>query len=254
MTSEKGELDANGDQHVEVLASAAAAGCDLAVFPEMSLTGSVDPVRHPDRAVALDDRAVDRVVHATRDTGVDALFGIGERGDGIHHIAQVHAAHGRIMAVQRKRVLGEDEEGFDVVAATERFTCGPVPFGVIICAEAHDDRTWNATAATGAALIALPAAPGLDGRRTDEAGWREGHEWWWGAGVGDAARNAARLGVWVAIATQAGATADEDFPGGAALIDPTGVVRAQLPGWRPGTLVVDVPIDLDGRGSPVATS
>jgi predicted amidohydrolase len=40
---DKGDVDGNLATHLRLLRSAAAAGCDLAVFPEMSLTGSVDP-------------------------------------------------------------------------------------------------------------------------------------------------------------------------------------------------------------------
>jgi 8-oxo-dGTP pyrophosphatase MutT (NUDIX family) len=47
------------------------------------------------------------------------------------------------------------------------------------------------------------------------------------------------------MATQAGATVDEDFPGIAALIAPTGEVVARLPDWRAGTLVVDLPVTTD---------
>jgi ADP-ribose pyrophosphatase YjhB (NUDIX family) len=43
------------------------------------------------------------------------------------------------------------------------------------------------------------------------------------------------------MATQAGATVDEDFPGIAALVDPTGEVVARLPDGRAGELVVEVP-------------
>jgi predicted amidohydrolase len=43
------------------------------------------------------------------------------------------------------------------------------------------------------------------------------------------------------MAGQAGSTADEDFPGLAALISPGGSVTARLPDWREGTLTVDIP-------------
>jgi predicted amidohydrolase len=46
----------------------------------------------------------------------------------------------------------------------------------------------------------------------------------------------------VALATQAGSAVDEDFPGIAALIAPTGEIVARLPDWRAGTLVVDLPL------------
>jgi predicted amidohydrolase len=51
-----------------------------------------------------------------------------------------------------------------------------------------------------------------------------------------------RTGAWVALVTQAGATEDEDFPGVAALVAPSGEVVTRLPDWRAGTLVVDVPL------------
>jgi predicted amidohydrolase len=41
---------------------------------------------------------------------------------------------------------------------------------------------------------------------------------------------------------QAGSTADEDFPGLAALIRPDGTVAARLSDWYPGTLTVDIPL------------
>jgi len=55
-------------------------------------------------------------------------------------------------------------------------------------------------------------------------------------------RHARERHLWIAIATQAGSTHDEDFPGIAALVDPDGEVRAELPDWREGTLIVDVPL------------
>jgi hypothetical protein len=45
------------------------------------------------------------------------------------------------------------------------------------------------------------------------------------------------------MATQAGSTVDEDFPGIAALIGPDGRIVDQLEDWRPGTLIVNAPID-----------
>jgi hypothetical protein len=42
------------------------------------------------------------------------------------------------------------------------------------------------------------------------------------------------------MATQAGTTVDEDFPGIAALVSADGGVIDRLPDWHPGTLVVDL--------------
>lgn len=242
ITCEKGGLEANLATHLDGLAEARAAGCDLAVFPEMSLTGSVDPVRHPERAVTLDDVIVQRLADGTRRTQVAALFGIGEESADEFFITQVYACAGQVLGVQRKRHLGDDEEGFAVSADTSVFEQGAARFASLICAESSVDHTWDASTATGAPLLLLSSAPGLYGRRTDEASWRAGLDWWESAGLADARRQAERLGVWVGMATQAGSAIDEDFPGLAALVAPTGEVVDRLPDWRPGTLVADVPI------------
>ncbi|MEY2459269.1 MAG: hypothetical protein QOG30_1099, partial [Acidimicrobiaceae bacterium] len=215
---EKGDAEANLARHIEALEEARAAGCELAIFPEFSLTGSVDPTRHPERAVALDDELVLRMVDAAHAARVGALFGIAERYDGEFFITQVFALSRTIAGLQRKRHLGDDEVGFSVGADTARFVYGAAGFGAIICAESGVDFTWDASASTGASVLFFCSAPGLYDRRTDEAAWRGGFEWWEGHGLAHARRHAHRLGLWVAMATQAGATVDEDFPGIAALI------------------------------------
>lgn len=242
ITCEKGEVEGNLIRHREVIDEARDAGCALAVFPEMSLTGSVDQIRRPERAISLDHDALLVLAAAANEARVEPVVGIGERlGDDLF-ISQLHLRGGALAAVQRKRKLGEGEEGFATSDHTERFACGGVPFGVVICAESHADFTWDASVAAGERLVCFCSAPGLDERCTDEATWRTGFDWWGTAGLADAQHQAKRLGVWVAMTTQAGSTVDEDFPGIAALIDPNGEIVDRLPDWRPGTLIVDVPL------------
>ena len=149
---------------------------------------------------------------------------------------------GGIAGVQRKRHLGEGEEAYAPAAESVVFEHAGTRFGVVICAEAGFDAPFDAAAAAGARLVLFPAAPGLHGRRTDEASWRRGFCWWEGWGLGNACRQAQRLGLWIALACQADSTADEDFPGLAALVRPDGSVAARLPDWHPGVLTVDVPL------------
>ena len=42
----KGDLERNLAAHLGLLTEAKAKGCELALFPEMSLTGSADPAAH----------------------------------------------------------------------------------------------------------------------------------------------------------------------------------------------------------------
>jgi len=239
---EKGDVQGNLASHLELVADAAAAGGQLALFPEMSLTGSANPAVSPERLISLDHPAVAELAGATAGHGVAACFGIAERGPGDRpYITQVFAAAGRVAGVQRKRHLGEDEGVYTAAAESAVFEHAGTRFGVAICAEAGFDAPFDAAAAAGASLVLFPAAPGLYGRRTDEASWQRGFSWWEGSALGDAGRHAQRLGLWIALVGQAGSTADEDFPGLAALVRPDGSVAARLLDWRPGVLTVDVP-------------
>lgn len=241
-----GDLAANLLSHRETLRAAAEAGCHLAVFPEMSLTGSVDPRTEPDRLIGLDSAVVDALVAATQEFSTAAVFGLAERAaDGGCHITQVWACQGRLVGVYRKRHLGDGEEAYTPGTGPAEFNFGAARFGIAICAEGAVDYPFDEPVAAGADVVLFCAAPGLDGRRSSEESWREGFAWWETAGLGDARRHAQRTRAWVALATQAGSTADEDFPGLAAVVAPDGKVVARLADWRPGTLVVDLPVKVE---------
>jgi predicted amidohydrolase len=239
----KGDVERNLAAHLRLLDQAAASGCDLTLFPEMSLSGSADPATRPEHLVPLDHPAIDRLVQATGETGVGACFGVAERSaTGDAHITQVFAAGGQLAGVQRKRHLGEGEEAFTPATGCAVFEHAGVRFGVAICAEAGFDAPFDDAAAAGARLVLFPAAPGLYGRRTDDASWRSGFSWWEGSSLGDARRHARRLGLWIAQTGQAGSTFGEDFPGLAAVTGPAGQVTARLPDWRAGILTAGIPV------------
>ena len=239
----KDDLAGNLATHLHLVADAASAGCQLVLFPEMSLTGSVDPAVSPAGLITLDHPAIARLAEASSETGVGVCFGVAERGPGGEpYITQVFAAGGRVAGVQRKRHLGEGEDAYTAAAESVVFAHAGVRFGVAICAEAGFDAPFDAAAAAGARLVLFPAAPGLHGRRMDQASWRRGFSWWENSSLGDARRHAQRQQLWVALAGQAGSTVDEDFPGLAALVRPDGSVAARLPDWHPGVLTVEIPL------------
>jgi predicted amidohydrolase len=240
---QKGDPAGNLAAHEAVLREAAAAGCDIAVFPEMSLSGSVEPATQAERLLPIDADVVTRMAELTAAHRVAAVFGIAERAiDGVAHITQLYARDGAIVGHYRKRHLGEGEEAFGPGSDPATFRFGEVTFGIGICAESGVDYPWDEPAAAGARLLFFPAAPGLHGRRVTTDDWVRGFDWWESCGLADARRNAARTGTWIGLATQAGTTEDEDFPGIAALIDPTGAVVSRLPDWREGRLIVDIPV------------
>jgi predicted amidohydrolase len=239
---EKGDIGTNLTAHSHVLEEAGRARVDAVVFPEMSLTGSVDPLVHPERLVTADGPEVAALLDATKALPAVVVFGIGERDGDDAFITQCVARQGALIAIQRKRYLGEGEEAFAVGTRTETFDHAGARMGVMICAESRAAFVVDAIADAGARVVLFCAAPGLTGRRDDDAAFADGLAWWESAGLADAQRHARRRGVWIALATQAGATVDEDFPGLAALVSPTGALVARTPDWRPATLVVDVPL------------
>jgi len=239
MTCPEGDLGGNLKTHLTAVDEASDLGADLVVFPEFSLTGSVDPSTNAGQAIRLNDPAVGELAAATGK--VAAVFGLAGRDGDDFFVTQVVAYGGVIVAVQRKRYLGEGEDGYCTGVETATFQVAGRTCGLVVCAEAGVDWTWDACVQAGAEVILFCSAPGLYGRRTDRAGWRAGLSWWETCGLGDARWQARRLGVWVGMATQAGSTLDEDFPGLAALVSPIGDVVARTPDWRPGRLLVEIP-------------
>jgi predicted amidohydrolase len=170
-------------------------------------------------------------------------FGVAEHSsESRAHIAQVFAAGGRIIGVQRKRHLGEGEESFTPVSISAPIDVSGTTLGIAICAESGFDQSFDVAASAKVSLVLFPAVPGLYGRRTDEDSWSTGFSWWEGKSLGDAARHARRLGIWIAFATQSGSTIDEDSPGLAAFVGPDGEVVDRLPDWHEGVLISDVPL------------
>ena len=240
----KGEIEANLARHVAILHEAAEAGCDIAVFPEMSLTGYVNPKIHAEGSVTLGSDAVLELAEQTAKTGVGALFGIAERADkGGTLITQVFARNGRIDGSYSKRHLGEGEELFQAGGSPFTFRLNDVRFGAAICAESGVAYPFGEPAADGASVVFHCSAPGLWGTRNTDVEWQDGFDWWHGECIERLSAHAEEFGIWIAATGQAGSTVDEDFPGWAGLFDPNGRLVTELPDWREATLIVDIPLD-----------
>jgi hypothetical protein len=86
------------------------------------------------------------------------------------------------------------------------------------------------------------AAPGLYGEQKTRD-WKAGYEWWEGECLKFLTEYSKKYGIWIAVATQAGRTSDEDFPGGGYLFNPQGERVYTTKDWEP--CVVYLEIDLD---------
>lgn len=225
MRCEKGDWPGNLRRAEELMAQASAQGCDIVVFPEMALSGYCDPRRFPEAVQPLDSPLVRQFVNLTARYPIAASGGFIEaKPEGKPYITQLLAKGGRIVGTYRKvNVVEEEAELFSPGSNTPVFQLsmseGDITCALAVCADSDRPDIFESFAEGGARIVFHSSAPGLYTRRTDTAAWQAGFGWY-KAHVG------ARLPVWaksnnlaIAVATQCGATVDEDFPGGSFVFD-----------------------------------
>jgi predicted amidohydrolase len=252
MRCEKGDLSANLDATARYLDEGRERGVDILAFPEASLTGYVDPTRYPAAVLTLDDPAIARFLALTRRAPrTTVLAGIIETNPaGLPFITQLVAREGRLFGVYRKRTIPDEEAHlFTPDRSPGVFSHDGLRFGVAICADIDCPDLFAEQAQAGARIIVECAAPGLFGEQATRD-WRSGYDWWRGECFDKLAVYARSNGVCIAVATQAGRTRDEDFPGGGYLFAPDGRCLAETPDWRKGALWVEagLPPLLAGEG------
>lgn len=208
------DVAANAAAHA---AAVRAAGAQVVVFPELSLTGyELDAP-----PVAVDDERLAPIVRACAETGAMALAGAPVRGDQVHggeerrHIGMLAVDGTGATVAYRKMWLGGAEP--------DRFAPGPAPavltvagwrLGLAICKDTGMPQHAADTAALG---MDAYVAGALDAAQD--------------VGIQDerARRVAADHGVWVAIASFAGVTGGgyAQAAGRSRIWDPAGRVIAE---------------------------
>lgn len=237
-----GDMRASLRSHDLLLDYAARKGCELAVFPEMSLTGYIDPRVEPELALEIDSEPVQSFANTCASKGVAALFGIAEsNGTAKPYVTQLLANSGGVTGMYRKQhIPGDEEPLFSAGNGGGTFELPGLRFGVAICADIERDDAFEQAAAGGATVVFLCAAPGLYGRRESAAAWRSGFNWWREECLRYLPARSQRLGLTIATATQAGTTALEDYPGGCMVFDSAGTAVAELSDWHASALVVEL--------------
>lgn len=244
MCAVKGDIAANLHRTRARLDEAQAAGAEVVVFPEMSLTGYIDPTRWPNAVLSLDDEPVQNLAHITNGTSLTVLAGIAERNPaGRPFITQVVAQGGRIAGAYRKQTIPADEAGwFDAGDGGPVFEHRGIPFGIAICADIDCGDVFSRQVAAGARVIFECASPGLYGPQATR-NWQSGYAWWRSECHSKLGRYARENRAWIAVATHAGRTIDEDFPGGGYLFDPHGVCVAETDDWSEQVMYATIPVE-----------
>ncbi|HEX8218527.1 MAG TPA: carbon-nitrogen hydrolase family protein [Chloroflexia bacterium] len=249
MRCEKGDWEGNLRRTEELMSEAASLGCEVVVFPEMGLSGYCYDEHYTRAARSLDSDVVRRFVELTARYGVAASGGFIEaNGDDKPFVTQVLAQNGRVVGVYHKTHIVDEEAGlfspgvempvFRLRVRGKELTCA-----LAICADSDRPDLFARFAEQGARVVFHSSAPGLYERRTDEASWRAGYEWYRGYLGERLPGYAVENGLAIAVATQCGATVDEDFPGGSFVFGPDGSCLACTEDHREALLVyeLDVP-------------
>jgi NAD+ synthase (glutamine-hydrolysing) len=160
-----GDLDGNVARIVAALDVAEAEGCDLAVFPELALTGypPEDLLLKPG-FVGDNRRALERVAQAT--TSCAAVVGFVDAGRDLHNAAAV-CAFGRVQAIYHKRNLPnyavfDEQRYFAAGTGTSPLVeVAGVCVGVSICEDAFSPSGPIASQAAGGAelVVNINASP-----------------------------------------------------------------------------------------------
>jgi predicted amidohydrolase len=237
MRCEKGAIAENLQSIAQYLHAATERNIDILGFPEMSLTGYADPTRDPTVCLRLDGPEVGQLLELTRAYSGTVLVGLIEDNPaGKPFITQIAIRQGKLLGHYRKLTIKDEEaEWFSAGTEVPVFQHDTLTFGIAICADIGNEMVYAECARQGARLVFELAAPGLYGEQATR-NWRSGYEWWEGECQKHLSDYARKYALWIGVATQAGRTSDEDFPGGGYVFAPNGQRVYATADWSPGAV------------------
>ena len=153
------DVDHNLEVHARLIAETAAAGCDLVVFPEGSVTGSngsADVVRFAEPC----DGRIYRVLQAEAARhGIVVSYGFCELHRGTHYNTSALVGPDGLLGLQRKVHASYDEFfRFRQAYDWEVVDLGFCRVGTAICHDSDFFESWRILALKGAEVILLPHA------------------------------------------------------------------------------------------------
>ncbi|CAN5793729.1 NAD+ synthase [soil metagenome] len=249
INTQVGALDHNVAAILAALEQATGSGCDLAVFPELAITGypPEDLLLKPG-FIADNRAALEEVAAETR--SCVAIVGFVDAGRDLYNAAAV-CAHGEVVGIYHKRELPNyavfDEARYFAKGQepAQLWNVGGVRVGVSICEDA-----WNPAgpildqADSGAELIVnLNASPYFEAKLARRERLM--------------ATRAADASCHLVYVNQVGGQDELVFDGGSMVFDADGELVARSPQFVEDVLIVDLDVDpvyrkrlLDPRGRP----
>jgi predicted amidohydrolase len=244
MLCEKGDLAENLRETERHILAAEQRGVDIIAFPEMSVTGYANPQKYPQAIIRLDGPEIADILKMSVGREVILLVGlIEENPAGKPFVTQAVIHHGQIIGYYRKNTIKDAEaHWFSPGDKTLVFTHNNLRMGTAICADIDNEGLFAEYARQGTQIVFELAAPGLYGSQAARD-WQAGFAWWAGKCRQQLSHYAQKYRLWIVVATQAGRTVDEDFPGGGYVFAPDGRRLYATPDWS--TRAVYLTLDLD---------
>ena len=229
-----GDLDGNVQRIIQGLEQAEAAGCDLAAFPELAITGypPEDLVLKPG-FVADNELALQKV--AARTGRCAAIVGFVDAELDLHNAAAV-CARGDVLGVYRKRLLPNyavfDEQRYFTPGSDplELYVVGGVRVGVSVCEDAWSPHGPIAQQAAGGAelVVNINASPYFAGRLAQRERML--------------ATRAADASCALVYVNQVGGQDELVFDGASMVVDADGELIARASQFDEQVLVVDIDV------------
>jgi len=241
MLCEKGAIQKNLESIAHYLEEATHYNVDIIGFPEMSLSGYADPTKYSGAVLNLDSPEVRQLLKLTEQYSMTVLAGFIEANPlGKPFITHMVVRRGVLQGYYRKITIKDEEtDWFSAGQDVPVFELDGLKFGIAICADIDNEAVFAECGRKGAELVFELAAPGLYGEQVTR-NWKTGYAWWEGKCQECLSPYAQKYGFWIGVATQAGRTIDEDFPGGGYVFAPTGERLYATDNYLPGAIYAEL--------------
>jgi predicted amidohydrolase len=226
-----GDVDGNVERACGVIRQARAAGADLVVFPELTLTGSA--LGHVAHDVARPVGGPGLAALAAEADGIACVIGLAEAGRVHTYNTAVYLEDGAVRHVHRKLYLPtygiwEERKHFTPGGAMRAFETALGPMAILLCSDAWQPALAVVAVQDGARVLLVPANS-TRARTTIEDEWR------------DITRFYARvLECYVVFVNRVGDEAGLRFWGGSHVYDPWGRLVAEAPGGEPALVTAEI--------------
>ncbi|MDZ7829929.1 MAG: nitrilase-related carbon-nitrogen hydrolase [Halofilum sp. (in: g-proteobacteria)] len=218
------DLEANVEKHLAVIDEARAAGVDVLLFPEMSLTGHGAGNEVLRLAIDRDDPQLQRLADATGD--MTTIVGLMEEAVAAQFYNTAIALHnGEQSFLHRKINLAtygrlEDGKHFATGRYVDTFELdGPWRSSVMICADLWNPGLVNLVALHGCTVLFAPISSAIEavgGEFDNPAGWHLNVRFY-----------GMTYGLPLVMANRVGREGDLKFWGGSCVVDPFGRMIAE---------------------------